>query len=63
MERWGRSITASSTVTAASSPACEETKAVLLELVELLEDYAPIWYTEELHNRAAAVLGELQPAV
>ena len=32
--------------------------AVLRELFELLQDYAPIWYTEELHNRAAAALGE-----
>ena len=36
---------------------------VLRELFELLEDYAPIWYTEELHNRAAAALGELEPAL
>jgi hypothetical protein len=34
---------------------------VLRELFELLEDYAPSWYTEELHNRAAAVLGEFYP--
>lgn len=25
-----------------------------LELFELLEDYAPAWYTEEHHNRAVA---------
>ena len=36
--------------------------AVLRECFELLEDYAPIWYTEELHNRAASALGELEPA-
>jgi hypothetical protein len=36
--------------------------AVLRELFELLEDYAPTWYTEELHNRAAAALGEFVPA-
>ena len=29
---------------------------VLAELVELLEEYAPSWYTEELHNRAMAAL-------
>lgn len=23
-----------------------------VELFELLEDYAPVWYTEQLHNRA-----------
>lgn len=25
-----------------------------LELFELLEEYAPVWYTEQLHNRAVA---------
>lgn len=40
-----------------------EPLAVLREVFELLEDYAPIWYTEELHNRAAAALGELEPAL
>jgi hypothetical protein len=35
--------------------------SVLRELFELLEDYAPSWYTEELHNRAAAALGEFFP--
>jgi hypothetical protein len=34
---------------------------VLEELFELLEDYAPTWYTEELHNRAvAALLGKAE---
>jgi hypothetical protein len=27
---------------------------VFLELVKLLEDYAPTWYTEEQHERAQA---------
>jgi hypothetical protein len=31
-------------------------KAVLQELFELLEEYAPVWYTEELHDRAKAAL-------
>jgi hypothetical protein len=30
--------------------------AVLKELFELLEDYAPAWYTEEIHDRAVAAL-------
>jgi hypothetical protein len=30
--------------------------AVLQELYELLEEYAPIWYTQELHDRAEAAL-------
>jgi len=31
---------------------------VLKELFELLEDYAPVWYTEENHNRAVAALAQ-----
>jgi hypothetical protein len=31
-------------------------RAVLEELFELLEDYAPTWYTVEHHNRAVAAL-------
>jgi len=44
---------------------CADASSVLRELFELLQDYAPIWYTEELHNRAAAALGEfvLEPAI
>jgi hypothetical protein len=40
-------------------------RTILRELFELLQDYAPIWYTEELHNRAAAMLGEptFEPAL
>lgn len=30
--------------------------AVLRELFELLEDYSPVWYTEETHERAVAAL-------
>jgi len=28
----------------------------LMELFNLLEEYAPVWYTEELHNRAVSAL-------
>jgi hypothetical protein len=35
-----------------------EPLSVLRELFELLQDYAPCWYTEDLHNRTASVLGE-----
>jgi hypothetical protein len=31
-------------------------KEALAELIELLEDYAPAWYTEEHHQRAVAAL-------
>jgi len=30
------------------------------EMFQLLEDYAPSWYTEDLHNRAAAGLETLK---
>ena len=35
-----------------------EPLAILRELFELMEDYAPTWYTEELHHRAATALGK-----
>lgn len=57
MEGWGRKST--STLTSIDSRRSPETNAALRELFELLEDYAPAWYTEEHHNRAAAALGEL----
>ena len=31
-------------------------RAVLEEVFELLEDYAPAWYTEEHHNRIVEAL-------
>ena len=31
-----------------------------LELFELLEEYAPVWYTEQRHNRALATHRILQ---
>lgn len=33
---------------------------VFLELLKLLEQYAPAWYTEEQHYRAVAALRVLQ---
>lgn len=33
---------------------------VFLELLKLLEQYAPAWYTEEQHNRAVAAFRVLQ---
>lgn len=33
--------------------------SVLREMFEILQDYAPTWYTEDLHNRAASALGEM----
>ena len=34
------------------------TRAALEALFELLEEYAPMWYTEEHHNLAVDALGE-----
>lgn len=31
-------------------------RVVLEEVLEMLEDYAPTWYTEELHNRIVAAI-------
>jgi hypothetical protein len=59
MEQWGQTTVSSKTFVPRNHSSPENGNAVLRELFELLEDYAPGWYTEELHNRAAAVLGEL----
>jgi hypothetical protein len=34
--------------------------SAFLELFELLEEYAPVWYTEERHGRAARAVRVLQ---
>ena len=33
---------------------------VFAEMFELLEDYAPAWYSEDLHDRALAALRHLK---
>jgi prephenate dehydrogenase len=38
------------------------TTAALQELFQLLEDYSPVWYTEEHHDRVAGVLRGWFPA-
>jgi hypothetical protein len=61
METWGQN---SVKVRKLSSPdQCKAASAsgVLRELFELLEDYAPAWYTEEHHKRATAALSEIVP--
>ena len=47
------------------APASAESLTILRELFELLEDYAPTWYTEELHHKTAAALGQpaFEPAI
>jgi hypothetical protein len=37
-------------------PAPADTKTVLSELFELLEDYSPVWYKQEHRDRAIAAL-------
>ena len=34
--------------------------AIFSEMFELLEDYAPLWYSEDLHNRATRALAVLE---
>jgi hypothetical protein len=36
---------------------------VFHELFDLLEQYAPVWYTEEQHNRAVAALCIMRSAL
>lgn len=33
-----------------------DAKTALKELVDLLEDYGPVWYTQDRHDRAVAAL-------
>lgn len=62
MDSWARNtVNNSRTIISMDQRKPANGNAVLRELFELLEDYAPSWYTEELHNRAAAALGELVP--
>ena len=58
MEAWGRSSAVKRSVVSMDQRKPVSSAAVLRELFELLEDYAPSWYTEEHHNRAAEALGE-----
>jgi hypothetical protein len=53
VEQLSRTSTLEADVEERRVPAARE---VLEELFELLEDYAPTWYTEEHHNRAMAAL-------
>ena len=59
MELWGRNLETNKAVKSIDQPRPASSQTVLRELYELLEDYAPAWYTEEHHKRAAAALGDL----
>ena len=64
MDSWARNtVNNSRTIISMDQRKSASGNAVLRELFELLEDYAPTWYTEELHNRAAAALGEFAPQI
>ena len=41
---------------ACAVPGSGNAKDVLAELFQLLEEFAPTWYTEDHHNRALAAL-------
>jgi len=41
-------------------PETTQLEDALLELYNLLEEYAPSWYTEEHHNRAESALRSLR---
>ena len=41
---------------AKASSSATNPNVVLKEVFELLEEYGPVWYTEELHNRMKAAL-------
>jgi hypothetical protein len=40
----------------AKDPAVPSVRVALEEVFDLLEDYAPLWYTEEHHDRILAAL-------
>jgi hypothetical protein len=60
LQRWGQTAATNKKFTSIDRRRSVNENAVLRELFELLEDYAPSWYTEEIHDRAAAALGDLQ---
>ncbi len=63
MDNWARNTVTSRSIISIDQCKPANGNAVLRELFELLQDYAPNWYTEELHNRAAAALGEFVPQI
>lgn len=56
-ERWNQANPKNGKHTGATKDSTAPSARMALEEVfELLEDYAPIWYTEELHDRILAAL-------
>ena len=62
MDSWARNTLSSRTIISMDRKPASGS-AVLRELFELLEDYGPSWYTEELHNRVATALGKFVPQI
>jgi hypothetical protein len=59
-ERKTRHTPSNSRFAIATSPSESDVRAVtnlLIELQGLLEEYAPAWYSEDLHNRIQAAVG------
>lgn len=56
-ERWDQTNSKNGKhASAATEQTTPSVRTVLEELFELLEDYAPLWYTEEHHDRILAAL-------
>lgn len=56
-ERWDQTKSKNGKhVSAAKEPIAPSVRTVLEEVFVLLEDYAPLWYTEEQHDRILAAL-------
>jgi hypothetical protein len=56
-ERWDQTNSKNGKhASAAKEPVAPSVRTVLEEVFQLLEDYAPVWYTEEQHDRILAAL-------
>jgi hypothetical protein len=57
LERWDQSNPKNGKhASAIKEPSAPSVRTVLEEVFELLEDYAPLWYTEEHHDRILTAL-------
>ncbi len=56
-ERWNQTNSKSGKhAGAAKEPTAPSVRMALEEVFELLEDYAPLWYTQEHHDRILSAL-------
>jgi hypothetical protein len=57
LERWDQTNPKDGKhASAIREPSAPSVRTVLEEVYDLLEDYAPVWYTEEQHERILAAL-------